>query len=115
MHMTGSSRDCVRQMKQILEDELTTKVKVIKALEGQCKSWLGARMRFKDVSNTGWKAQFRKQFTKAVTIASKYWKDRAAKLLSNFENEILKSFVFKFSAQSSSALEQDWKQQCISS
>jgi hypothetical protein len=114
MKMTGSGGDCVRQMRQILEGQMTTKLKVCQALESQCKSWLGARMRFKDVTDAELEAQFQKNFTKAVSFAEKYWKDREAKLLRNFENEILKSFVFKFSAQSSSALEQDWADQCIS-
>jgi hypothetical protein len=78
-------------MKQILEDELTTKVKVIKALEGQCKSWLGARMRFKDFHKSEWEPQFQKQFRQAFSSADASWKDRAAKLLHNFEHEIWKS------------------------
>jgi hypothetical protein len=71
MKMTGSGGDCVRQMKQILEGQMTTKLKVCQALESQCKSWLGARMRFKDVTDAELEAQFQKNFTKAVILKKK--------------------------------------------
>ncbi len=90
MHMTGSGRDHVRLMKQILEDGALDKVKAGQQLAGNCRSWLGARMRFKDVSTIELEPLFQKQFQKAIASAMKFWKDRAAKLLYTCDNKILK-------------------------
>ena len=47
MYMTGSGRDCKRQLYQILYDELGEKQGAVKALKSQCISWLAARRWFK--------------------------------------------------------------------
>ncbi len=48
----GYGKLCRFQLKEVLSDELlTSKLEIIKALELQCKLWLGARMLSQDVSS----------------------------------------------------------------
>ena len=85
MHMTGSGRDCRRQLSQILDDELTEKLTVVKALESQCNSWLAARMRCKNISKFEWEGQFMKNWSSAADGALAKWQERAEKLSDSFE------------------------------
>lgn len=98
MQMTGSGRDCVRQLKQILTDDFTTKPKVIQALEMQCKSWLAARMRFKDSNQLEWEPQFQKQFNTASMSADARWEERAAKLIQSFEHDLFMSLGIRLAS-----------------
>jgi hypothetical protein len=68
----GYGRLCSFQLKEILSNELlTSKQEIIQALESECKSWLGARMWFKDVSSNKLELLFQNQFSAAVGIALK--------------------------------------------
>jgi hypothetical protein len=85
MHMTGSGRGCRRQLSQILYDELSEKLTVIKALGSQSKSWLAARMRFKYISQFEWDRQFMQNWGSAADGALAKWQERAEKLFDSFE------------------------------
>ena len=77
MYMTGSGRDCKRQLYQILYDELGEKLGAVKALKSQSTSWLAARMRFKDIDQSEWLLQIMKNWNSASDAAVAEWQERA--------------------------------------
>ena len=77
-----------RQISQILTDELTEKQNVIQALECECRSWVAARRRFKDVHQVNWHWQFMKNWRETASEALSTWQERGAKLFDSFELEL---------------------------
>jgi hypothetical protein len=88
----GCGKLCSFQLQEVLSDELlTSKLEIIKALELQCKLWLGARMLSQDVSSNEWEPLFQQEFSGAVCLAIK---KKLQKLHpENEQQEILRSVM----------------------
>ena len=113
MYMTGSGRDCKRQLYQILYDELGEKQGAVKALKSQCTSWLAARMRFKDIDQSEWLLQFMKNWNSAADAAVAKWQERAQKLSASFELRMCEELhpqLSKFARVLRSELKAMWPQ-----
>ncbi len=88
----GYGKVCSFTLHKVLSNEfLTAKVEIIKALELQCKLWLGARMLSQDVSSNEWEPLFQQEFSGAVCLAIK---KKLQKLHpENEQQEILRSVM----------------------
>ena len=69
-HLTGEASDACRMISQAIQESYMSAA-LEKMLEQQCKQWVGARMKFKDLRQMEFHASWEKIWDKGLSYAEK--------------------------------------------
>ena len=69
-HLTGEASDACRMISQAIQESYMSAA-LEKSLEHQCKQWVGARMKFKDLDKMEFNASWEKIWDKGLSYAEK--------------------------------------------